>query len=132
MPENPSVVFDGVCNLCNGFVRFLLARERGASLRFAPVQSPAGQELMHRYGIGQPNAASIILIDDEGVWSESTAVLRVVGRLRAPWRFAVVLAAIPSWVRNPVYRLIATHRYRVFGRRDACMVPTGEDNSRFW
>jgi predicted DCC family thiol-disulfide oxidoreductase YuxK len=127
----PVILFDGVCNLCNGFVRFVIARDPAAHFRFGPLQSEAAQRLVGAQRMPEPLPDSIVLVEDGRVWTESSAALRVLRRLRFPWPLAVVFLLVPPPVRDRVYRMVARNRYRWFGRRDVCMVPTPELRNRF-
>lgn len=125
------VLFDGVCNLCNASVAFILKHERGPTLRFAALQSDAGQSMLEAIGRDPDQLDSIVLVEGQRAWERSDAVLRIAGHLRAPWRWTQALTAVPRWIRDPVYRGIARHRYWLFGKRDACMMPTDAVRERF-
>ena len=128
------VLFDGVCNLCNAWVRWLLERDRAEVFRLASLQSRAARELLSAHlGAEEIDALpdAIVLVDDAGVHTRSTALIRIASRLGFPWRLAVVARAVPRFVRDPIYGFVARHRYRWFGHRDACMVPTPETAARF-
>lgn len=128
--QPPVVLFDGECNLCNASVNFMIDRDSAAALRFASQQSPAGQRLMAEHGlVGQ--TGSIVFIEGGHAYTRSTASLRAARHLRWPWRMARWLAIAPRPLRDGVYSLIAANRYRLFGRRDACSMPTPERRARF-
>ena len=130
--EHPILLFDGVCNLCAGAVRFAITRDRDARLRFTPLQSPVGQELLRRHGCEPDALDTVVLIDAAGAHVRSTAALRLLGQLPAPWRWlGPPLLLLPRRLRDAVYDFVARHRYRWFGRRDACLVPTPELRARF-
>jgi predicted DCC family thiol-disulfide oxidoreductase YuxK len=115
------VVFDGVCNLCNGAVRFITAHDPAGRFEFVSLQSPRGAEL---FGPGRPaDSASIVLFDYGRRYEQSDAVLHIALGLRAPWPLAFGLILIPRVLRDRVYRWIARNRYRWFGRRDLCALP---------
>lgn len=125
------VLFDGVCNLCNGTVQFIIKRDRRGYFQFAPLQSPVGKTLLADRADLQ-NLDSIVLIEDGQIFTESTAVLRIVRKLDGGlWRCSSVLLAVPKALRDPCYRFVARHRYRFFGRKASCMIPTAEMKSRF-
>lgn len=138
---NPVVLFDGVCNLCNGSVDFVLKWERVPRLRFASLQSDEARRLLAERSVsgasldpggGTSDAPrSIILIDGEGVHTQSTAALRIARELRAPWSALHLLHVIPRPLRDLVYRWVARNRYTWFGRRESCRVPTPELRHRF-
>lgn len=124
---NPVVLFDGVCNLCNGAVRFILARDPAARFRFASLQSEAARRLL---GNDAP-AETIVLWEAGKIWSKSTAVLRIARGLRFPWSLCYAIVAVPRPLRDLVYDWVARHRYAWFGKRESCMVPTPELRARF-
>lgn len=125
------IVFDGVCHLCNGWVRFLLRHDRRARFRFASMQSGAGRGLLAAHGIDPDDPASFLLLEAGIARTDSDAILRVLAALGWPWRAAALLRIVPSALRDPVYRWIARNRYRLFGRRDACSMPSPETAARF-
>lgn len=125
------VVFDGVCHLCSGSIRLLLAMDRKGVLRFSPIQSPYGQALAARAGL-DPNAPVSFLYFDGGKPLErSAAVLALVARLGRPWRWLSVLKVIPEPWRDAAYDGIAAHRFRLFGARRVCMIPSPGVLARF-
>ena len=124
------VLFDGVCNLCNGFVRFVIARDPAARFRFAALSTPAAQDLLRRAGVSHP-PDSIVLIEDDRVYVRSDAALRIVRRLTFPWPLAFALTTVPRPIRDAVYGFIAARRYQWFGRQETCMVPTPDLRRRF-
>jgi len=131
--DAPVVLFDGYCNLCDGTVRFLLAQDRDAVLRFAPLQSEAAHALLasatHR---PDPLPDSVLLVDQNGVHARSEAALRIAAHLRAPWpQLAAVARLVPRALRDRVYDLIAARRVRWFGRREQCRLPTPQEAARF-
>jgi len=123
------ILFDGVCNLCNGFVQFVIARDPGGRFQFGPLQSEAAQRLL---ASAPPSPGdSVVLIEDGRAFTRSTAALRILRRLTFPWPFAYAAILIPRPIRDAVYDVVAGNRYRWFGRRDRCMVPTPEVRKRF-
>jgi len=125
-----TILFDGVCNLCNGFVQFVIARDPAAQFRFGALTTPAAQDLLRAAGV--TNAPdSIVLLEHDGVYFQSDAALRIARRLTFPWPLAYGLVVVPRFVRDWVYDIIAARRYKWFGRRDACMVPTPDLKQRF-
>ena len=131
------VFFDGVCGLCNRLVRFLLRRDRRAVLRFAPLQGPLARETLGRYGMDPADLDSVVAVANWGTTEERTftrsrAVLEAVGALGGGWGLAAAAArVVPSAVGDAVYRLVARHRYRLFGRSDACPLPPAHWRGRF-
>lgn len=127
----PIVVFDGVCALCSGWVRFLLRHDRESRYRFAAMQTQAGRALLVAHGLDPDDPSSFLLIDGERAWKDSDAIRRVVGGLGGVWRIAELLALLPRGLRDRVYRLVARNRYRWFGRTQTCFLPTPEQRARF-
>jgi predicted DCC family thiol-disulfide oxidoreductase YuxK len=137
MPPTPTsapvVLFDGVCNLCNGTVQFLIDHDRDAHLRFAALQSEAGARVLQAHGRAVPTGDpdSVLLVAGGHVYSHSDAALRIARLLGFPWSLAAVALVVPRFVRDAVYRFIARHRYRWFGREESCRVPTPALRARF-
>jgi len=129
--EPPVVLFDGVCNLCNGWVDFIIRHDRAARIQFAPLQSTAADRLLEGTTIARDQRDTVVLVDGSGLWTESRAVLRATRLLEFPYRLLYGLVVIPRPVRDWVYRLVARSRFRLFGRREACRVPTREERKRF-
>ena len=128
---HPVLLFDGVCNLCHGVVRFVLDHDREARFRFAPLQSEVGRALLARFGLDADALDAVVLIDETGAHLRSDAALRVARRLGPPWSWLGPLAMIPRPLRDAVYDFIARHRYRWFGKKDACPLPRPEWRERF-
>lgn len=128
---HPIVLFDGVCNLCSGAVRFLIRRDPRAALRFASLQSETGRRLQSERGIDPDALGSIVLVAGDRWWAESTAVLRIVRHLRGAWPLLTVFLLVPRPLRDLIYRWIARNRYRWFGKKETCWLPTPELASRF-
>ncbi|RPI89869.1 MAG: thiol-disulfide oxidoreductase DCC family protein [Chloroflexi bacterium] len=126
------ILFDGVCNLCNSSVIFISQHEREPTFLFASIQSEAGQELLEWSGLPKDFAEAIVFIDRGTVQLGSTAALKIGAQLKFPWSFLSRAGFIvPKTVRGFVYHQIALHRYRWFGRRDVCRVPTEVLKKRF-
>ncbi|MEP6850929.1 MAG: DCC1-like thiol-disulfide oxidoreductase family protein [Acidobacteriota bacterium] len=124
------VLFDGICNFCNGSVNFIIARDPGEYFKFATLQSDAGRELREKFAIGE-NIDSIILIEDEAAYMYSSAPLRVASRLSGAWWLFGIFRIVPKAIRDYFYRMFARNRYKLFGRKEVCMVPTPEIRARF-
>lgn len=128
----PIVLFDGVCNLCNGAVNFIIDRDPDARFRFAPLQSEAGAGLLAAHGRAFDGAPeTIYLVENGRIYERSTAALRIARRLRGGWALAYAFVAVPRPLRDLAYRFVARHRYRWFGRTEACRRPTPELRARF-
>lgn len=130
-PEPAIVLFDGVCNLCAGVVRFVAPRDRHGCFRFAPLQSPAGRQLLERHGLAPDALDTFVLVDGTRCLTRSDAAIALVTRLSAPWSWLRWLRLVPASVRDRVYDLVVRNRYRWFGRRETCMIPDAELRSRF-
>ena len=129
--EHPVLVFDGVCNMCNGFVSFVLAHERDEQLRFAASQTDGGAAIVDQHGVGHLVRDYVIFIERGETSSGMPAVRKALARLSTPWRLLRFLTYLPRPVDDWAYRLIAHSRYRVFGQRSECMVPSEEVRARF-
>ncbi|MFD1873351.1 thiol-disulfide oxidoreductase DCC family protein [Hymenobacter bucti] len=131
-----TILFDGVCNLCHGFVQFIIRHDATGQFHFAALQSDVGQALLATHG--QPHLAapaadpdSVVLVEGGHVYTHSTAVLRIAGRLGGIWRAAAVGYLLPRAWRDALYRYVARHRYRWFGRQESCLLPTPALRARF-
>ncbi|MEK6649425.1 MAG: DCC1-like thiol-disulfide oxidoreductase family protein [Bacteroidota bacterium] len=131
-PGGASVIlYDGVCALCNWAVRFIVERDPEGQFLFAPLQSDVGQKLLIDRRLPVDALDTVILVEAEEVFGRSEAAFRVLGRLRTAWRVLLFFQYVPRVVTDGAYRLIARSRYRVFGRYDACPMPTPEQRKRF-
>jgi predicted DCC family thiol-disulfide oxidoreductase YuxK len=131
---NPVILFDGVCNLCNAWVQWVIERDRAERFRFASLQSAAARNVLLAHLTQDEIEAlpdSIVLVDAEGVHTRSTAVTRIARRLSLPWRALAGFVVVPPFLRDAVYRFVASRRYQWFGHREACMVPTSDVAARF-
>jgi predicted DCC family thiol-disulfide oxidoreductase YuxK len=126
------ILFDGICNLCNGSVLFVLEREKSPIFQFASIQSETGKKLLKRCGLPPDYNQAVVLIDNEKIYLGSTAALKIGQGLRFPWSVLSSLGlVVPIFVRDWVYSQLAKHRYEWFGKKAVCMVPTEELKSRF-
>lgn len=135
-PTGATIVFDGVCVLCNGWVDFLLTHDRRARYRFAAMQGETGRALLATHGLDPDDPVSFLLIEhDRGpvprVSTDTVAIRRVLAGLGGVWRLALLSVLVPSFLRDPLYRFVARHRYRWFGRHDACRLPDPAQAHRF-
>ena len=130
-PDRPVVLFDGVCNLCNGSVQFIVARDPSAHFRFAPLGSAAAGSLVGESVLHGPLPDSIVLMELRRMYTRSTAALRIARRLRFPWPLLYAFILVPRPLRDMIYAFIARNRYRWFGKRDTCMMPSPELRARF-
>jgi predicted DCC family thiol-disulfide oxidoreductase YuxK len=134
MPEPATILFDGVCNLCNASVQLVIRRDPRARFRFAPLGSDAANEVLRGAGAGNPPVPlpdSILLVQGGRVFTRSGAVLRIARGLRFPWPLLYAFIVVPRPLRDWAYSVVARNRYRWFGKRDSCMMPTPELRSRF-
>ena len=127
---SPIVLFDGVCNFCNGAVNFIIRHDADKRFKFAPLQSEVGQELRAQYGIGE-DVDSIVLIENDEAFMHSTAALRITKHLGGVISAAYVFIIVPAVIRDWFYRCFAKYRYKLFGKEDVCMVPTPDLRERF-
>ncbi len=125
------ILFDGVCNFCNGSVNFIIERDRENYFKFAPLQSEVGQKLLGEYGINKNVTDSVVLIEDGKAYVRTTAALRIARRLSGAWRYFYGFIVVPSFVRDVFYKLFAKYRYKMFGKQEACLMPTPEIRERF-
>jgi len=125
------ILFDGECNLCNGVVRFIIKRDKKNVFKFASLQSAYGASVVSAHHLQSAPLETIVLVDGETIYTQSDAVITILKSLGGVWKLASVFKIIPKPVRNGVYRFIAKYRYKVFGKRETCMVPTEEMKSKF-
>ena len=128
---NNIVVFDGVCNLCNWSVQFIIRRDPAGVFKFASAQSSIGEELLREHGIQSVEPESVILLKNGDLHEKSSAALMIAAELNGLWKYLSVLRFVPRPIRDGVYDWVARHRYRWFGKRDICMMPTEAQASRF-
>jgi predicted DCC family thiol-disulfide oxidoreductase YuxK len=125
------VLFDGVCNFCNGAVNWVIERDKEGYFKFAALQSEIGEELAAKHNIDRTDTDSVILIEDGKVYTYSDAALRIARKLEGGWSNAYSLRYVPRPVRDFAYKLFAKYRYNLFGKQDQCMMPTPEIRARF-
>ena len=135
------VLFDGVCNFCDASVNFVIDHDRAGYFKFAPLQSEAGRKLAAEYGLRSDSDEkptgdlipidSVILVEEGKAYTHSTAALRIARSLGGVWSLFYGLIVVPKPVRDFFYRMFAKYRYRLFGRKDECMLPTAEMRARF-
>lgn len=126
-----TIVFDGVCTVCSGWVEFLLKRDRRERYRFAAMQTPAGRALLQAHGLDPDDPLSFLLIEGGSARTDSDAVIAVLAGLGGMWRTAAALRVLPRTIRDPAYRWLARNRYRWFGKKDSCYLPSAEQAHRF-
>jgi predicted DCC family thiol-disulfide oxidoreductase YuxK len=131
MPEKPQIIFDGVCNLCNWAVDFVLRKDCRETFTFTAHQSDRGKKLLADLGLNNSGLYTIYLIENKKVYVKSTAVLKILKNLPFPWRLLYSFTIIPKFIRNRIYDLVARNRYNWFGKRNLCRVPSEKEKSRF-
>jgi len=129
--DHPVVLFDGVCNLCNGVVSFLIPRDPKGRLRFASLQSPVGQALLERHGFPTEEFDSFVLVDGDRTYTKSSAAIRIAELIGWPYRIGALGRIVPKFLRDRVYDVVASNRYDWFGRKDQCMIPDEDVSDRF-
>lgn len=129
--KSPVLLFDGVCNLCNASVQWVLKRDRKGVFRFAALQSDAGRALLRQSGLSSENFDTVVLVAGDRVFTRSDAALEIVRRIGGAWSLLAVFKIVPRPVRNAVYDWVARHRYRWFGKTESCMIPQPEWANRF-
>ncbi len=125
------ILFDGVCNLCNGSVVFIIKRDKKDLFRFAAIQSAEGQELIQKHKIDTSKVDSILLIDGATYYAKSTAALKIARHLTGGYFLLYGFMILPRFFRNWVYDIIARNRYKWFGKKENCMIPTPELKAKF-
>ena len=128
--DGPVILFDGVCNLCDRFVLFVIDRDRRAEFAFAALQSEVAQRLLHGHEV-PADLSTVVLVESRQVSVRSTAAISIVARLGMPWTLCRALLVIPRPVRDLVYDWVARHRHALFGTRESCRVPTAALRARF-
>ncbi|MBT7191834.1 MAG: thiol-disulfide oxidoreductase DCC family protein [Anaerolineae bacterium] len=131
MIEDNIIIFDGVCNLCNWSVQFIIKRDPNALFKFASLQSEFGTAIAQRYGLSPENPESVLLLKDGELLNKSSAALAIVVELSGIWKLLTIFRFVPRKNRDRIYDWVAINRYRWFGKRDECMIPTEELLKRF-
>ena len=129
--EHPVILFDGVCNLCNFAVDFVIRRDPAARFRFASLQDEFGQRVLEENGLPSTELSTFILVERDRIYTKSTAALRVARHLGALWPVTQFFLIVPRPIRDWIYKLIANNRYRLFGKKETCRLPSPEEKARF-
>jgi predicted DCC family thiol-disulfide oxidoreductase YuxK len=129
--DQPIVLFDGVCNLCNGAVQFIIRHDKKNIFMFASLQSEVGRKILEQYNFPLDELNSFILIENNKAYTRSTGALRVAKKLNGLWPLLYGFIIIPKFIRDSIYNWVAGNRYKWFGKKDACMIPTPELKARF-
>src|SRR5580704_3347897 len=125
------ILFDGVCNMCNGFVKFVIKRDKKNIFKFASLQSKYGKGFLEQHHFNTVQYDTVILLDGKSIYTRSDASLRILNALGGFWKVLAAFRIIPGFIRNPIYDLLARNRYKLFGKKDTCMVPTPELKAKF-
>ncbi len=125
------ILFDGVCNLCNGSVQFIIKRDKHSKFRFASLQSEFGQDKLLAFHLDNKDMDSFVYVRDGKVFTKSTAGLMVLKDLGGLWKILYLLIIFPKPLRDWFYNLIAKNRYKMFGKKESCMLPSADLKSRF-
>jgi predicted DCC family thiol-disulfide oxidoreductase YuxK len=131
MSQHPIILFDGICNLCNGAVQFVIKRDKKNLFQFASLQSEEAQQMLKEHHCSLRRLDSFFLIENGKVFARSTAALKVVLQLDGLWPLLYGLIVVPTFIRDGVYKILAKNRYHWFGQKKACMLPTPENKARF-
>jgi predicted DCC family thiol-disulfide oxidoreductase YuxK len=131
MKERPVILFDGVCNFCNNVINFVIKRDKAAEIQYAPLQSAKGQLFAKQYNFSAEELKTFVFIEDGKMYTKSTAALRVCRYLGTLWPAMMAFMIVPKFIRNAVYDLVAKNRYKWFGKKDTCMIPTPDVRNRF-
>jgi predicted DCC family thiol-disulfide oxidoreductase YuxK len=129
--DQPIVLFDGVCNLCNGAVQFIIRHDKKNIFMFASLQSEVGRKILEQYNFPLDELNSFILIENNKAYTRSTGALRVAKKINGLWPLLYGFIIIPKFIRDSIYNWVAGNRYKWFGKKDACMIPTPELKARF-
>jgi predicted DCC family thiol-disulfide oxidoreductase YuxK len=125
------ILFDGVCNLCNSSVDFILKRDKKKKFLFGSLQGNAGQALLKKHHLPAGQLHSFVLIEGDKVYTQSTAALRVIKHLERGWQFLYGLIIIPKFLRDGIYKWVSRNRYKWFGKKETCRLPTPQEKAQF-
>jgi predicted DCC family thiol-disulfide oxidoreductase YuxK len=129
--EHPILVFDGVCNLCNGAIQFIIPRDPEGKIRFAPLQSELGVDIRDQSGISTDNLETVVFVDDGLAYTKSDAAIRIGEQLGGVFRLLSLGRLVPRRLRDRIYDFVAENRYDWFGQKDQCMIPDEDVSDRF-
>lgn len=129
---NPVILFDGVCNLCNSSVQFVIKHDPKRQFRFASIQGDYGQQVLKQFHLPPDSLNSFILLKDNQIYTHSTGALKVAKQLSGAWPLLYAFIIIPAFIRNAVYQFIANNRYKWFGKKESCAIPSPELKSLFY
>jgi predicted DCC family thiol-disulfide oxidoreductase YuxK len=129
--NNPIILFDGVCNLCNRSIQVIIKNDRKKFFRFASLQGKLGQEVLKKYQLQTDQLHSFILLEGDHIYTKSTGALRIFRELGGGWKLLYGFMIIPRFIRDAVYNFVSRNRYKWYGKREECMLPTPELKERF-
>ena len=129
--DQPIVLFDGVCNLCDSAVQFIIRHDKKNTFLFASLQSETGQKLLAKFNLPLDELNSFILVDNDKAYTRSTGALMVLKKLKGLWPLLYGFIIVPKFIRDGVYNWVGRNRYKWYGKKDACMIPTPELKARF-
>ncbi len=132
MKKENIILFDGVCNLCNASVLFVIERDKKNVFQFASLQSSFGQQVLKKHQLSSSDFDSMILLQDGTIHQRSDAALRIAKELSGAWKLLYGFIIVPRFIRNGVYNFVARNRYKWFGKQEACMIPTPELKAKFF
>src|SRR5687768_16318256 len=131
MGRHSIILFDGICNVCNGAVQFIVKRDKKNHFRFASLQSPEGQKLLAQHELPVNDFNSFVLVENGIVYTRSLAALKIAKYLSGLWSLLYGFIIVPKFIRDSIYDLFAKNRYKWFGKKDSCMIPTPEIMAKF-
>ena len=130
MEEERIILFDGLCNLCNNSVQFVIKRDKQKKFKFASLQSEFARKILEQFHLPNDKFNSFILLENGRIYTKSTGALRMLSQLKG-WKWAGALRIVPAFIRDGVYNLVSKYRYKWFGKREECMIPSKELSDRF-
>ena len=131
MQEHPLILFNGICNFCKYWVNFAIRRDKKMKLKFTPLQGETAKKILPKFQISTTSLSSVVIVDMGRVWTQSSAAIRICKHLDGGWKLFYAFIIIPKFIRDFFYNIIARNRYRWFGKKEVCMVPTPELRERF-
>ena len=131
LSDHPVILFDGICNFCNAGINFIIKQDKKRVFRFSALQSGTGQRLLEEHRLSKEGFESFLLIENGKVYQKSTAGLKVYNKLPWYWKWTQLGWLAPRFVRDAIYDLIARNRYKWFGKKEHCMVPSPDTKNRF-
>lgn len=125
------ILFDGYCNLCNSYVNFIIRKDKNNNFKFSSLQSGYGKSISEKFELPGQNYDSFLFVENERCYIKSTAALRVAKNLPGLWKMFYIFIIIPPFIRNALYDFVAKRRYKWFGKKESCLIPTPELKEKF-